>query len=79
VEIAPETAKALQVRNQWQVKVVSPYGELPLAVKISEDVKPNAAYAPYFAKDKIIQQLIGHQQILNKGEDATVPIRIEKV
>ena len=79
VEIAPETAKALQVRNQWQVKVVSPYGELPLAVKISEDVKPSAAYAPYFAKDKIIQRLIGHQQILNKGEDATVPIRIEKV
>jgi formate dehydrogenase major subunit len=79
VEIAPETAKALQVRNQWQVKVVSPYGELPLAVKISEDVKPSAAYAPYFAKDRIIQKLIGHQQLFHKGEDATVPIRIEKV
>lgn len=79
VEIAPETAKALQVRNQWQVKVVSPYGELPLAVKISEDVKPNAAYTPYFAKDIIIKRLIGHAEILNKGEDATVSIRIEKV
>ena len=79
VEIAPETAAALQVRNQWQVKVVSPYGELPLAVKISEDVKPNAVYAPYFAKDKIIKRLIGHSEILHKGEDATVPIRIEKV
>jgi formate dehydrogenase major subunit len=79
IEIAPETARLLQVRNQWQVKVVSPYGELLLAVKISEDIKPNAAYAPYFAKEKIIQRLVGPQELLHKGEDATVPIRIEKV
>ncbi len=79
VEIAPETARALQVRNQWQVKVVSPYGELQRAVKLSEDVKPNAAYAPYFAKEKIFQRLVGPQEPWQKGEDATVPIRIEKV
>lgn len=79
VEIAPDTAKSLQVRNQWQVKVVSPYGEMLLAVKISEDVKPNAAYVPYFARDIISRALAGHAEILQKGEDATIPIRIEKV
>ena len=79
VEIAPDTAKTLQVRNQWQVKVVSPYGEMLLAVKISDDVKPHAAYVPYFARDIISKALAGHAEILQKGEDATIPIRIEKV
>ena len=79
VEIGPDTAKALQVRNQWQVKVVSPYGEMLLAVKISDDVKPHAAYVPYFARDIIAKALTGHPEILKQGEDATIPIRIEKV
>ena len=79
VEIGPDTAKALQVRNQWQVKVVSPYGEMLLAVKISDDVKPHAAYVPYFARDIIATALTGHPEILKQGEDATIPIRIEKV
>ena len=79
VEIAPDTAKALQVRNQWQVKVVSPYGEMLLAVKITDDVKSHAAYVPYFARDIIAKAVAGHPEILKQGEDATIPIRIEKV
>jgi formate dehydrogenase major subunit len=79
VEISPETAKQLQIRNMWPVKIVSPYGERHLTVKLSEDVKPNAAYVPYFAQAMIIKHLVGHPEIVQKGEDATIPIRIEKV
>jgi formate dehydrogenase major subunit len=79
VEISAESAKQLQVRDRWPVKVISPHGEMRITARVTEDVAGNTAYAPYFVQDMISQFLLGHTEILKKGEDATIPVRIEKV
>ncbi len=79
VEISPESAKAIQVRDRWPVKVVSQHGEMRITARVSEDLKPNVAYAPYFVQEMITKFLLGHTDVLKQGEDATIPVRIEKV
>lgn len=79
VEISAESAKAIQVRDRWPVKVVSPHGEMRITARVSDDVKPNVAYAPYFVQEMITRFLLGHTDVLKQGEDATIPVRIEKV
>jgi len=79
VEISAESAKAIQVRDRWPVKVVSPHGEMRITARVSNDVKPNVAYAPYFVQEMITRFLLGHTDVLKQGEDATIPVRIEKV
>lgn len=79
IEVSAASAKEIGVRDRWPVRVVSPFGEMRVAVRVSDDVKPFTAYAPYFVQDMISQFLLGHTEILKQGEDATIPVRIEKV
>ncbi len=79
VEISPADAKALQVRDKWPVNVVSPYGSMKVAVKVTDDVKPETAYVPYFIRDMVSEFLMEHKELLEQGEDAIIPVRIEKV
>lgn len=79
VEINPEDAKVLQVREKWPVRITSQYGSMEVDVKISNDVKPETAYIPYFIRDMLSGFLMEHKDIFDQGEDAIIPIRIEKV
>ncbi|HQP49709.1 MAG TPA: molybdopterin-dependent oxidoreductase [Spirochaetota bacterium] len=79
IEINSADSYELGVRDHWKVRVVSPSGSMIVAVKISDDVKPGTAYSPYFVQDMITKFLAGHTEVLRQGEDATIPVRIEKV
>jgi predicted molibdopterin-dependent oxidoreductase YjgC len=79
VEISAEDAKTIQVRDRWPVRVASQYGEMRVTVRVTGDVKSGTAYAPYFVQDMISKFLLGHADVLKQGEDATIPVRIEKV
>ncbi len=79
IEICKEDAAKLQVREHWNVKIVSSHGSMIVAVKISEDVKTGTAYVPYFIREMISSFLIEHNQDFDKGEDAIIPIRIERI
>ncbi len=79
IEICKEDAAALQVREHWNVKIVSTHGSMLVAVKISEDVKTGTAYVPYFIREMISSFLLEHNQDFDKGEDAIIPIRIERI
>ncbi len=79
IEISTGSAKQIGVRDRWPIKVVSPHGEMRVTARVSDDVKDNTAYAPYFVQDMITRFLLGHTEVLRQGEDATIPIRIEKV
>ncbi|TAL32204.1 MAG: hypothetical protein EPN93_16440 [Spirochaetes bacterium] len=79
VEISAEDAKTIQVRDRWPVRVASPFGEMRVTVRVTGDVKSGTAYAPYFVQDMISKFLLGHADVLKQGEDATIPVRIEKV
>jgi formate dehydrogenase major subunit len=79
IEICKEDAAKLQVREHWKVKIVSSHGSMNVAVKISEDVKTGTAYVPYFIREMISSFLVEHNKEFNKGEDAIIPIRIERI
>jgi len=79
VEISADDAKTIQVRDRWPALVASSFGEMKVTVRVSGDVQPGTAYAPYFVQDMISKFLLGHADVLKQGEDATIPVRIEKV
>lgn len=79
VEISPEDAKTLGVREKWPVMVKSHAGEMKAAVKISDEVRSGTAYIPYFIQETISKFLLEHRDVLARGEDATIPVKIEKV
>ena len=60
IEICKEDAAKLQVREHWNVKIVSSHGSMIVAVKISEDVKAGTAYVPYFIREMISSFLLEH-------------------
>jgi len=79
VEISSEDAAKLEIRNGWNVNVVSPSGSIEVKAKVSEDVKSGTAFMPYFVKDMISQFLLQHKKSLELGENASVPVRIEAI
>jgi len=79
IEICKEDAGLLQVREHWNVKIVSSHGSMIVAVKISEDVKTGTAYVPYFIREMISSFLLEHNREFDKGEDTIIPIRIERI
>lgn len=79
IEIAPQDAKELQVRDRGAVRIVSPYGAMDIMAMISNNVKPRTAYVPYFIQEMISKFLLEHRDVLGQGEDATIPVRIVKV
>lgn len=79
VAIAPEDAKKIGVRDRWPVKVVAEKASMKAMVMISDDVAPGTAYVPYFIREGIASFLLAYSDIVSQGEEATIPVRIEKV
>lgn len=79
VEISREDAAAIGVRDKSPVAVTSAGGSLRVAARVSGDVKPGTAYVPYFIQDMIAEFLDVHDDVIEHGEDAVIPVRIEKV
>ena len=79
VEIHPEDAARLGVRDKRPVRVVSAKGSMAVAARVTDDVRPGMAYAPYFIGPMIPGFLKPHAADIERGEDAAIPVRIEKV
>jgi formate dehydrogenase major subunit len=79
VEICPEDAQKLKVRDKWLVQVTSSTGtSMKIAVKVSEDVQSGTAYIPYFIKNMISDFLIRYDNAFAAGEESIIPVRIEE-
>ena len=79
IEICPEDAKRLKVRDKWSVQVCSSTGTcMKIAVKISEDVQSGTAYIPYFIKNMISDFLIRYDNAFSAGEESVIPVKIQE-
>jgi len=78
IEISAADARKLQVRDKWLVTVSSPNGSMKTAVRISDEVQDGSACVPYFINEMISGFLVAHDRAFTAGEDAIIPIRIEK-
>lgn len=79
VAVSPEDAKKIGVRDRWPVKVVAEKASMKAMVMISDDVSPGTSYIPYFIQEGIASFLLAYSDIVSQGEEATIPVRIEKV
>lgn len=79
VAMSPQSAKELGVRDRFTVKIVSPYGSMEAMVQVTDKVKPNTAYVAYFVDDMVTKFFLEHKDVLKRGEDSTIPVRIVKV
>ena len=79
VEIHPADAAALGLRDKRPVRVVSARGSMTRPARVSDDVPPGTVYAPYFVGAMIPDFLAPHADAIERGEDAVIPVRIEKV
>lgn len=79
IEISSEDAKELQVRDYSPVRVKSPYGVMETKVMVSDRVKPDTVYVPYFVQKMITEFLFQHREIMHYRELDVIPVRIIKV
>jgi predicted molibdopterin-dependent oxidoreductase YjgC len=79
VEICAADAARLQVHDKGIVQVSSEAGTMRIEVKTSDDVGPETAFVPYFVRGMIRRFLLVHRQDIELGENAPIPVRIEKV
>ncbi|RPJ43758.1 MAG: hypothetical protein EHM19_08050, partial [Candidatus Latescibacterota bacterium] len=79
VEISPEEAERLRVRDKHLVRVSSAAGAMEIAVKVTDAVQTGTACVPYFIKNMTSDFLMRHEDAFTSGEDGLIPIRIEKV
>ena len=78
VELSAADARRLQVRDNWPVRLTSASGSLQTAVRISDDVQDGSACVPYFINEMISGFLVADDRAFTAGEDAVIPVRIEK-
>lgn len=79
VALSPQDAKELGVRDRASVMVVSPYGSMETMVQVNDKVYPRTAYAAYFVNEMVTRFFMEHREVLKRGEDAAIPVRIVKV
>jgi len=74
VEINPDDAKSLGVRDGEKVRLVAPDGEAAATARVTAEVRQGIVYVPYFLQD-VARRLRGGCGSL---EGRTVHVRIEK-
>ncbi len=79
VEVHPDDAAALGLRDKRPVRVVSARGSMTTLARVSDEVPPGTVYAPYFVGSMIPDFLVPHADAVEYGEDAVIPVRLEKV
>ncbi|QLG88421.1 molybdopterin-dependent oxidoreductase [Chitinibacter bivalviorum] len=79
IEISPDDAAHLKVRDKWLVNVCSSTGTcMKIAVKVCPDVQDGTAYIPYFIKNMISDFLLPYENAYAAGEESVVPIKIQE-
>ena len=66
------------MRDRRPVQITSAEGSMRVSVRVSPDVKAGTAYVPYFIQDMIPRFLRAHASTIERGEDAVIPVKIEK-
>ncbi|MBN1938135.1 MAG: molybdopterin-dependent oxidoreductase [Candidatus Aminicenantes bacterium] len=79
VDVHPDDAAALGLRDKRPVRVVSARGAMTPLVRVTDEVPPGTVYAPYFVGAMIPDFLVPHAGAVERGEDAVIPVRLEKV
>jgi formate dehydrogenase major subunit len=81
LEISPPDAASLNVADGDTVRLISPYGQTTIPVKIMTRIKPGQLFATFNTTDHFINRLTspGRDTAVNTPEYKVTPVRVEKV
>jgi formate dehydrogenase major subunit len=79
VAISPEHARELKVRDGAMVRIASPYGAMEAMVRVSDAMRMDTAYVACFVSDMVDDFLLAHRDLLRRGEDAAIAVRMVKL
>lgn len=81
VEINPEDAKSLGIKNGWKIKVSSRRGSIELIAKISENIKQGVVFIPFHYKEAAANKLTNPalDPIAKIPEYKVCAVRIDKI
>ncbi len=79
VDVHPDDAARLGLRDKRPVRVVSARGTMTVQARVTDEVLPGMVYAPYFIGPMIEGFLKPESEAVERGEDAVIPVRLEKV
>lgn len=79
VDVHPDDAAALGLRDKRPVRVVSSRGAMTVQARVTGDVLPGMVYAPYFIGPMVEAFLKPEFEAVERGEDSVIPVRLEKV
>ncbi len=73
VEINPQDAQGLKIRDGEQIRIISESGSAVSTARVTEEVRKGTVFVPYFEREL-------EQKILGSGRDgaALVAVRVER-
>jgi predicted molibdopterin-dependent oxidoreductase YjgC len=76
VEIHPDDAKELKVRDGGKIRLVTPMGSVTTFARVTPEVKHKMIYVPYFLQ-QISLQLLGEPRMADRSGPRAVCVRLE--
>ena len=77
VEINPDDAESLRIRDGAKIKLVASTGTATTYARLTTEVKRGMVYVPYFLQD-FARHVLGHSKTEDRAGSRTVLVRIEK-
>jgi predicted molibdopterin-dependent oxidoreductase YjgC len=74
IEVNPDDAKSLNVRDGEKIRLVAPAGDATATARVTAEVRRGIVYVPYFLQDVARRLRGGYKSV----EGRTVHVRIEK-
>ncbi len=77
VEINPEDAQALKIRDGMKICLVSDIGSATTHARVTNEIREGTVFVPYYMED-IARQILGPARTEYRAGSRTVQIRVEK-
>jgi formate dehydrogenase major subunit len=81
LEISPADAASLKLADGDSVRLISPYGETTMPIKIMTRIKPGELFATFHTSEHFINRLTSPRRdtVVNTPEYKVTPVRLEKM
>jgi formate dehydrogenase major subunit len=77
VEMNPEDAKALNIRDGMKIRLVSDIGSASTYARVTSEIREGTIYVPYYMED-IAKQILGPARTEYRAGSRTVYVKVEK-
>jgi predicted molibdopterin-dependent oxidoreductase YjgC len=77
IEMNPEDAKALNIRDGMKIRLISDIGSASTYARVTNEIREGTIYVPYYMED-IARQILGPARTEYRAGSRTVYVKVEK-